>query len=136
MAAKSTAGSRSFTKNLFIGVVYYAIGIIHHHQGNRKEMYKNFYKSAAYYEKSPTPVISPFTALSQNLEEDKRWKEQVAINKRLVALMERTKAPVIEVLPAYSSLTDALEYIPGQKKELDYFVPKRWPFWIKFQLLI
>ncbi|MFN8345175.1 MAG: HAMP domain-containing sensor histidine kinase [Spirosomataceae bacterium] len=113
--------AKATKNNLFIGWVYYAIGIIHHHQGNRAEMYKALYQSVGFLEKAPDPVVGPFVSLSQNLEDDKKWKEQLNINKRMVALMERKKGAVGDLLTAYNSLADALKHFPEDKQELAYY---------------
>lgn len=121
---KALIEAQSANNNLFIGWVYYAMGIIHHHQGNRQEMYKAFYQSVSYLEKAPDPVTGPFLSLSQNLDDDKKWDDQLSINIRMVALMEKTKVPVKEKLTAYNSLVDALKHFPNQKKDFTYFRQK------------
>lgn len=114
---KALVEAENAQNNLFIGWVYYAMGIIHHHQNNRPEMYKVMYTAIEYLEKAPDPVDGPFISLSQNLENDKRWNEQVAVNRRLVKLMERTNANPFTKITAYNSLVDALRNHPDKKEE-------------------
>ena len=118
---KALVEATATKNNLFIGTVYYAMGIIHDHQGNRDEMYKAFYRSADYIEKAPDPVVGPFNALSVTLENDKKWEEQLSINKRMVALMERTKAPLTQLVIAYDALVNALRHFPNRKQEFAYY---------------
>lgn len=104
--------------------VHYAMGIIYDHQGNRSEMFKNFYKSAEYGEKAPHPDASAFTALSQNLEQDGRLEEYLEINKRFVALVESKNSPDIDKLNAYNSIAEAMSKVPNDKTNYAFYSQK------------
>ncbi len=75
------------------------------------------YTAIEYLEKAPDPVDGPFISISQNLENDKKWDEQVIVNRRLVKLMERTNADPFTKITAYNSLVDALKNHPDKKEE-------------------
>lgn len=121
---KALIEAENAQNDLFIGWVYYAMGIIHHHQNNRPEMYKVMYTAIEYLEKAPDPVDGPFISISQNLEIDKKWDEQVFVNRRLVKLMERTNADPFTKITAYNSLVDALKNHPDKKEEQNLYHAK------------
>ncbi|MCA0230731.1 MAG: HAMP domain-containing histidine kinase [Bacteroidetes bacterium] len=121
---KALVEAEAAQNNLFIGWVYYAMGIIHHHQNNFSEMYKAMYTAIEYLEKAPDPVDGPFVSLSQALENEKKWQDQLAVNRRLVKLMERTQSNPFVRITAYNSLVDALKHHPDKKEELALYHSK------------
>lgn len=121
---KALVEAEAAQNNLFIGWVYYAMGIIHHHQNNFSEMYKAMYRAIEYLEKAPDPVDGPFLSLSQALENEKKWQDQLAVNRRLVKLMERTQSNPFVRITAYNSLVDALKHHPDKKEELALYHSK------------
>lgn len=125
---KALKEAEAAQNNVYIGWVYYAIGIIHDHQGERQEMYRAFYRSIDYLEKADEFYSGTFVALSQNLEVDKKWKEQLAVTKRLVSLLERLQAPAVEKLTSYNNLVDALKHFPERKREIAYYRTKTLEF--------
>ena len=109
--------------------VYYAMGIIYHHQGQREKMYEAFYKALAFAERSPVTHTGVFDALSANLMDDKRYDEQLDIERRFVKLRERNKDNDRLKAMAYANLATALERYPGKKQEYDYYLKKAVAIW-------
>lgn len=125
---KALAEAEAAKNNRYIGWVYYAIGIIHDHQGEREEMYRAFYCSVDYLEKADEFYSGTFIALAQNLEVDQKWEEQLAVIKRLIALLERMPAPVVEKLTSYNNMVDVLKHFPERKREIAYYRTKTMEF--------
>lgn len=104
--------------------VYYAMAIVQHHQNNRDEMYKYLYKAIEAAEKTDTPELGGFQSLAQNLVDDKRYDEYLAIAKRFVTLVEQANLSADIKLQAYNSIADALKLFPNKKQEFIYYRQK------------
>lgn len=104
--------------------VYYAMAIVQHHQNNRDEMYKYLYKAIEAAEKTDTPELGGFQSLAQNLVDDKRYDDYLAIAKRFVTLVEQANLSADIKLQAYNSIADALKLFPNKKQEFIYYRQK------------
>ncbi|MBL7816722.1 MAG: hypothetical protein JNL70_17005 [Saprospiraceae bacterium] len=112
-------------KNYFdLQRVYYAMGIVQHHQNNTTESYKYLYKAIEATEKADRPEIGSFQSLTQRLLSDKRFEEYLAVNKRYIKLAERANiSPTIKI-QAYNSMANALKQLPDKKQDIEYYSQK------------
>lgn len=104
--------------------VYYALGIVQHHQNNPDEMYKYLYKAIEAAEQTDKPETGGFQSLTQRLLADKRFDEYLAISKRFVNVVERANTSAKVKLQAYNSVAEALKLFPDKKQEKDYYRQK------------
>ncbi|MBL7817969.1 MAG: hypothetical protein JNL70_23370 [Saprospiraceae bacterium] len=104
--------------------VYYAMSIVQDHQNNHVEMYKYLYKGIEAAEKTKNPDVGAFQSLGENLYNEKRLDECLTINKRLLALLERSNSSIEKKLQAYTAIADVLKLLPNRKQEFVYYREK------------
>jgi signal transduction histidine kinase len=104
-----------------ISVLYYALGIIHDHQGNRAKMYESFLKAVDYAQKTPYFYASNYTAIISNYIRDKRIDEAIALGKKGVEEAEKKGADRADKIMFFNILARALKQANNQQQVVQFY---------------
>jgi signal transduction histidine kinase len=104
--------------------VYYAMGIIHDHQGNRPKMFESFLKSIEFDKKARVFDSSPYQGCIMNYTKDNRIEEAIEMGKKAVEQAEKRNAAFKDKLGLCNLLSNALKKAPNQKQALNFYQGK------------